>query len=246
MPGTYKYMTAGPTLPRMQTSLLCIRPTHCLVLCTSQSTNIRYAMMSGSLSARPVHLALAPTGSVCNNTIALGNNNSVGLGCNNTTVLSCNSTTVLGCNTTVSAGSNTSDFYAPIRGIEAKAKTPSQERLGEQDFKVCCSMAVNYWKDHPKDSHVVEISKSQSTELFDNKDDLAKAQQFPCGPPANDSDHLPQVKVSLRWCKASCGGWEKSKTKGALTARVQPFVGFILPVAIFCLNVRALSWLLLV
>src|ERR1700693_2850121 len=61
--------------------------------------------------------------------------------------------------------------------------------------------------------------------------------QFPCGASYNgDKSGAQPVVVPYSWCKKNCGGWEKS-TNTALSQWVQPFVGFILPAAVFCLNV---------
>ena len=61
--------------------------------------------------------------------------------------------------------------------------------------------------------------------------------QFPCGASYNgDKSGAQPVLVPYSWCKKNCGGWEKS-TNTALSQWVQPFVGFFLPVAVFCLNV---------
>ena len=61
--------------------------------------------------------------------------------------------------------------------------------------------------------------------------------QFPCGASYNgDKSGAQPVLVPYSWCKKNCGGWEKS-TNTALSQWVQPFVGFILPAAVFCLNV---------
>ena len=61
--------------------------------------------------------------------------------------------------------------------------------------------------------------------------------QFPCGASYDgDSSGAQPVVVPYSWCKQNCGGWERS-TNTPLTQWVQPFVGFILPAAVFCLNV---------
>ncbi len=61
--------------------------------------------------------------------------------------------------------------------------------------------------------------------------------QFPCGATYDGDDAGAQpVVVPYSWCRQNCGGWEKS-TNAALSQWVQPFVGFILPAAVFCLNV---------
>jgi hypothetical protein len=108
--------------------------------------------------------------------------------------------------------------------------------LGGQNFTVCCLKAVNASYQDVK-GHVGLVSDVNSQFINLSPDDL-NATQFPCGATYNGSDFgAPLVTIPYSWCKANCGGWEQS-TNRILTQWIQPFVGFILPAAVFCLNVR--------
>lgn len=106
--------------------------------------------------------------------------------------------------------------------------------LGGQNFTVCCLWAV---------SESYQIQNGQVSQTADGFIDLTPDDlndgQFPCGATYNGSDAgAPLVTIPYSWCRANCGGWEQS-TNRILTQWIQPFVGFILPAAVFCLNVRA-------
>jgi hypothetical protein len=114
--------------------------------------------------------------------------------------------------------------------------------LGGQNFTQCCVKAVTQ-------AYVV----SPSGEITNNPNknypflgisaEALGNQQFPCGATYNDSQGdkgAPQVTVPYKWCRENCGGWAQS-TNSNLNQWVQPFVGFILPAAVFCLNVSNIS-----
>jgi hypothetical protein len=104
--------------------------------------------------------------------------------------------------------------------------------LGGQNFTVCCLKAINA-------SYQIQNGQvSQTASGFINltADELNNA-QFPCGAAYNGNDTgAPLVTIPYSWCKVNCGGWVQS-TNRVLTQWIQPFVGFILPAAVFCLNV---------
>jgi hypothetical protein len=112
--------------------------------------------------------------------------------------------------------------------------------IGGQNFTQCCLKAITQ-------SYVI----SAAGDIINNPDksypslgvsaDFLGGSQFPCGAAYNATQGdvgAPQVTVPYTWCRDNCGGWEQS-TNSDLNQWVQPFVGFILPAAVFCLNVSA-------
>ncbi len=132
--------------------------------------------------------------------------------------------------------SNVSEAFPPLDALY----TTSLDRapwLGGQNFTRCCLQAVS-------ESYVVQGGHVNKTGTFIDlsPDELSDA-QFPCGAAYNGSDAgAPIVTVPYSWCYEKCGGWQQSTNK-VLSQWVQPFVGFILPAAVFCLNVRAIIYL---
>lgn len=109
---------------------------------------------------------------------------------------------------------------------------------GGQNLTRCCLLAVNA-------SYVLQGGQPiQNPNPDDNFVDLPAANlteaQFPCGATYDGNPAgAPPVIIPYSWCKQNCGGWERS-SNAVLSQWVQPFVGFILPAAVFCLNVRTL------
>ena len=107
--------------------------------------------------------------------------------------------------------------------------------VGGRNSTRCCLQAVS-------ESYVIQdgqpIQNPNSAQDYIDFPPLNLSQsQFPCGASYDsDSGGAQPVLVPYSWCKQNCGGWEKS-TNAALSQWVQPFVGFILPAAVFCLNV---------
>lgn len=108
--------------------------------------------------------------------------------------------------------------------------------LGGQNFTVCCLLAVN--ESYQIQNGQVSQTTAAQDQFINLTPDQLNATQFPCGATYNGSDAgAPLVTIPYSWCRANCGGWQQS-TNRILTQWIQPFVGFILPAAVFCLNVR--------
>jgi len=106
---------------------------------------------------------------------------------------------------------------------------------GRQNFTLCCIKAVG--ASYTLQGDNVDKTPNDFTHLS-FPDFISK--QFPCGATyAGSATGAPHVTVPYSWCHDNCGGWEKSHNSN-LNQWVQPFVGFILPAAVFCLNVRTL------
>ena len=120
------------------------------------------------------------------------------------------------------------DLYPPHTG-------PKHVRsLGNQNFTRCCLQAVADSYSVNQNGFVVQNKPSYTNLDFQD----FNASQFPCGAQYNGNDSgAPLVTVSYTWCAQNCPGWDHS-TDSDLTQWIQPFVGFILPAAVFCLNVR--------
>jgi hypothetical protein len=107
--------------------------------------------------------------------------------------------------------------------------------LGNQDFGRCCLKAI-YDSYELTDGNVTPKPNGFTTLTVDN---LQKG-QFPCGATyqgAGDQG-APLVNVPYSWCRNNCPGWQHS-SDADLSAWITPFVGFILPAAVFCLNVTS-------
>jgi len=127
--------------------------------------------------------------------------------------------------------SNLSEVFPTLQDLYTR---PNTSRVGGQNFTRCCLWAV---------SESYQIQNGQVTltgnAFIDLTPDQLSDTQFPCGATYNGSNAgAPQVVIPYSWCSRNCGGWALSSTV-VLTQWIQPFVGFILPAAVFCLNVRA-------
>jgi hypothetical protein len=105
--------------------------------------------------------------------------------------------------------------------------------LGNQNFTRCCLKAINA---------SYKIEGGQVVQNFPNFTSVPYNElmngQFPCGASFNGSYlGAPAVTVPYTWCRDHCPGWSHSLDDD-LSAWISPFVGFILPAAVFCLNVR--------
>jgi hypothetical protein len=128
--------------------------------------------------------------------------------------------------------SNLSEAFPPLSDLYT---SPNTVRAGGQNFTKCCLLAVN--ESYTLQNGHVSLNGDPFINL--SPDDLSDA-QFPCGATYNGSDAgAPLVTITYSWCRSNCGGWQQSSNR-ILTQWIQPFVGFILPAAVFCLNVRAL------
>ena len=135
--------------------------------------------------------------------------------------------------------SNDSVTYGSLADIFPALKSLEIDRPikhpppGLQHFPRCCLQAI-------QESY--QIIDGEVYNLPDKFIGLTAPQlnstQFPCGAKYQDDNDegAAEVKVPYRWCKDNCDGWQRSSSK-ALNEWVQPFVGFILPSAVFCLHV---------
>jgi len=107
---------------------------------------------------------------------------------------------------------------------------------GGQNFTQCCLMAVNASYSMQNGLPVLNpVNYVGGLPWYTLQDD-----QFPCGATWNNNNSgAPLVTVPYSWCKSNCGGWQRSHN-AVLTQWIQPFIGFILPSAVFCLNVSEL------
>lgn len=129
------------------------------------------------------------------------------------------------------------DYFAPLEDL----KRPVAHGLANQNFTRCCLRALSDWQQNSSNPDIIVQSSKNPFRVFTNVDDLSKTkteEQFPCGAGyAGKPEGATRVKISYTWCKSNCGGWQRSRS-AVLEQWVQPFVGFILPAAVFCLNVR--------
>jgi hypothetical protein len=129
--------------------------------------------------------------------------------------------------------SNLTDAFPPLLDLYTTSLDKSPW-IGGQNFTRCCLLAVSQ-------SYIIQdgnVSQNPNTDFIGLPPTAFNASQFPCGAVYNgNSSGAPLVTVPYSWCNQNCAGWQQSSNK-ALGQWVQPFVGFILPAAVFCLNVR--------
>jgi hypothetical protein len=142
---------------------------------------------------------------------------------------------------TGSSPSPTSDYFAPLKDL---VNYPNPRGLANQNFTRCCLRALDEWSKDQNKQHIQVLSSQKQTDFkpFATKEELGRTkEQFPCGAAYNhNKEGATRVQISYIWCKENCGGWERSRS-AVLEQWVQPFVGFILPAAVFCLNVTTPS-----
>jgi hypothetical protein len=131
-----------------------------------------------------------------------------------------------------SAASASSSFFAPLAALA----TPAPQRVGGGNNTRCCLQALQDWEN--RDTGIFIQSSQTPFFNFTSPDQLAlSGEQFPCGATyQGNAAGAPEVFITYDWCTSNCGGWQRS-TNSVLTQWIQPFVGFILPAAVFCLNV---------
>jgi hypothetical protein len=124
------------------------------------------------------------------------------------------------------------DIFPALKSLEIDRpnKHPSP---GQQHFPRCCLQAI-------QESYTIIDGEVYATprNFVNLTAPQLNATQFPCGAKYQDDNQegAPEVRVPYGWCKDNCDGWQRSSSK-ALNEWVQPFVGFILPAAVFCLHV---------
>lgn len=117
---------------------------------------------------------------------------------------------------------------------------PRNARLGGQDFKRCCSLALN------QSLRIVDGYPEYVPGQTFLHGDIASllAHQYPCGAAYNGSSGGPtQVTVPYSWCRANCDGWALSRTEKD-GDWLESYVTFILPSLVFCFSIprrRALA-----
>lgn len=127
------------------------------------------------------------------------------------------------------------EVFPSLSSLETNPSDPSPP-VGKQKFSRCCLQAVSE-SYVIKDGKVLNTPNKKSAFIDLSPADL-NATQWPCGATyANNDTGAPEVKVPFSWCNQNCGGWQRSAAT-TLSEWVQPFVGFILPSAVFCLHVR--------
>jgi hypothetical protein len=141
--------------------------------------------------------------------------------------------------TTTPSVTPTSNYYSALDDLS----TPAPKSIGSQNFTRCCLQAVRDWQAGETDITVAwgEFSKNPSY-VFAPDSLSSSGAGFPCGNSYTDNpDGAPEVLVTYSWCKSNCGGWQQS-TNADLAQWIIPFIGFILPAAVFCLNVSRITY----
>jgi hypothetical protein len=137
--------------------------------------------------------------------------------------------------TSTTSATRTSDYYSPLNDL---ATPTPYKAVGGQNFTRCCLQAVKDWRAGETDITVTWGEFSQNPSYVFGPDTLSSSGAgFPCGNSYNENpDGAPEVLVTYSWCTSNCGGWQQS-TNADLAQWIIPFIGFILPAAVFCLNV---------
>jgi hypothetical protein len=111
------------------------------------------------------------------------------------------------------------------------------QAVGGQNFTRCCLRAVA--STYEVDGGKIITSRNPANVFLDLTPDKLNESQFPCGAKyAGDDAGAPLVSVPYHWCAENCPGWQQS-INSDLNQWIIPFVGFVLPAAVFCLSV---SW----
>jgi len=106
--------------------------------------------------------------------------------------------------------------------------------LGSQDLDHCCLLAVNQSLDVADDGTLLGLRNPSF--IVDNLTTFMN-RQFSCGASyIGDKLGAPVIKISYRWCRNDCPGWQISKN-AQLNQWVGPFVGFLVPAVVFCLAI---------
>ena len=109
--------------------------------------------------------------------------------------------------------------------------------LGGQNFTHCCLQAIS--ESYVSSNGILVNNPNAGEDFVGLTPNALSLEQFPCGATYdNNLAGAPPVTIPYSWCAQNCAGWQQS-TNNPLTQWVQPFVGFILPAAVFCLNVSS-------
>ncbi|KAK1753667.1 hypothetical protein QBC47DRAFT_430514 [Echria macrotheca] len=126
------------------------------------------------------------------------------------------------------------DAFPPLNDL----KTPdplSFQAVGGQNFTRCCLKAVRATYDIV-DGKLGFTPNPANRFLTQTPQELSDL-EFPCGAKYDGNDNgAPLVQVPYHWCAENCPGWQQS-VNGDLDQWIIPFVGFILPAAVFCLGI---------
>ena len=137
----------------------------------------------------------------------------------------------------ISATSNLPSGLSSL-AILATASPDRSEFLGGQNFVQCCQRAIRDSYDWaPNGSITLTEDTSQRWVKWTLDEINAPEFQLPCDASyQGDGRPADYVNVSYSRCNSDCPGWQLSKSQ-VFNQWIQPFVGFILPAAFFCLNV---------
>jgi hypothetical protein len=136
-----------------------------------------------------------------------------------------------------------------IPQLQGLPETVVYNPIGGLNFEICCLQAVkeSYTLNPIPDDEQHRLSVEPTTPAGETGPfitltaDALNRSQFPCGAEYDgDKAGAPLVQVPYRWCKKNCPGWQKSHNRD-LSQWIQPFVGYILPAAVFALSVRLIS-----
>lgn len=128
--------------------------------------------------------------------------------------------------------SSLTDIFPLLKSLEID-RPRHHPTPGQQHFPRCCLQAIQ------ESYHIINGEVYNVPGKFINLSaPELNSTQFPCGAKYQDGhdEGAPEVRVPYSWCKSNCDGWQRSSSN-ALNEWVQPFVGFILPSAVFCLHV---------
>lgn len=116
--------------------------------------------------------------------------------------------------------------------------------VGGMEFRLCCLQAVKESYRLNSDSKELEnVSPLDGQAPFlqvPPSEFPLNSSKFPCGAKYEDNKDgiTSPVEVPYRWCNANCPGWQRSHNS-EVNQWIQPFVGYILPAAVFALSVSA-------
>ena len=127
------------------------------------------------------------------------------------------------------------EAFPQLANFPSRPRTSLPLKLGGQDLDHCCSLAFN--NSLSDENGTLILRDSTRSISFDSSLEEFRSRQYPCGAKyIGDTSGAPVVKISYRYCKSNCDGWQISKSSST-KEWIGPLVGFLVPCVVFCLAI---------
>ena len=125
------------------------------------------------------------------------------------------------------------DFIPQLGGLQRNINAFHKVKPGEQDFDICCLLAVN---ESVRVDSAGNLVKTPNSFIVNDLPTFLHG-QFPCGASYSQGDTgAPVVTIPYSFCRKNCSSWAVSSTR-KLNQWVSPLAGFIVPAVVFCLAI---------